>query len=75
VITMTVLPPACIGHWYTSMLYLAPVAGLVGLLAVKTRLDNRRDAREARTDAQPRPVQHVGPERARGKPVRASRLR
>jgi hypothetical protein len=40
------MPLGCIGHWYTSLLYLAPVVGLVGFLSVKTRIENRRDAQQ-----------------------------
>jgi hypothetical protein len=29
-----VTPLACIGHWYTDLLYLAPVGLMVGLLGV-----------------------------------------
>lgn len=72
VITVTVLPPACIGHWYTSLLYLAPVGGIVGFLAVKTKLDNRRDARRS---AEPQPKHQREHEPARAIPVRVSRLR
>ncbi len=41
------MPVACIGHWYTSLLYLAPVVGLTAFLSAKTKLENRREAREA----------------------------
>jgi hypothetical protein len=67
---MTVLPPACIGHWYTSLLYLAPVVGLVGLLSIKTRLDKRRDARDARIAAQPKPTRDAAHDRAPRLPMR-----
>ena len=45
------MPVACIGHWYTSLLYLAPVVGLTAFLSAKTRLENRREAREAESRA------------------------
>lgn len=34
------------GHWYVGMLYLAPVAILVGVLMVQGRRDRRAEARE-----------------------------
>jgi cytochrome c-type biogenesis protein CcmH/NrfF len=48
---------ACIGHWYMSLLYLAPVGIVVAALAVVSRLEKRRETRETRTtrpDAAPR---------------------
>jgi cytochrome c-type biogenesis protein CcmH/NrfF len=36
---------ACIGHWYVSLLYLAPVAAVVGGLWVSSR--RNRKAQEA----------------------------
>jgi hypothetical protein len=44
------MPLACLGHWYLSILYLAPV--VIGGLSVVTRIDKRRDAPEAAQDAQ-----------------------
>jgi len=32
------------GHWATSLLYLAPVVGLVGFLAVQSRRERRSAA-------------------------------
>jgi hypothetical protein len=42
------MPVACIGHWYISLLYLAPVGIVVGVLAVVSRLEKRREEREER---------------------------
>jgi len=39
---------ACLGHWYLSLLYLAPVALVIAGLSVVSRLGKRRDARAAR---------------------------
>jgi hypothetical protein len=39
---------ACIGHWYTDLLYAAPIGAMVGLVGVdkaKQRLRGRREAR------------------------------
>jgi len=36
------------GHWFLSLLYVAPVAIIVGVLMVQSRRDKRRAAREAR---------------------------
>lgn len=38
---------ACIGHWYTSLLYVAPVGAVVGFLRVQTIRDRRADAAAA----------------------------
>jgi len=43
---------ACLGHWYLSVLYLAPVGMVIGGLSVVSRIEKRRDAREAAGDAQ-----------------------
>jgi hypothetical protein len=46
---------ACIGHWYSDLLYLAPVGVMVGLVGVdkaKHRLRARRPSRRRR-DALP----------------------
>jgi len=40
---------ACLGHWYMSLLYLAPVAIVVAALAVVSRIEKRREARDTRT--------------------------
>jgi hypothetical protein len=42
---MTVI--ACIGHWYTDLLYLVPVA-IMGVLVGRDKLRQRRAARPAR---------------------------
>ena len=49
---------ACIGHWYMSLLYLAPIGIVVAALAVVSRLEKRREARETPTSsaAAPRPL-------------------
>ena len=39
------LPPAHIGHWYHSLLYLAPVAVVVVALWVSERRERRRESR------------------------------
>jgi hypothetical protein len=44
-------PLACIGHWYTDLLYLAPVGLMVGLLGVdkaKRRIKLPRANRRSR---------------------------
>jgi hypothetical protein len=43
------MPVACLGHWYISLLYLAPIAIVVVALAAVSRLEKRREARETRT--------------------------
>jgi cytochrome c-type biogenesis protein CcmH/NrfF len=43
---MTQLPLAHLGHWYHSLLYLAPVLIVVVVLWVQERRERRRDARE-----------------------------
>jgi cytochrome c-type biogenesis protein CcmH/NrfF len=40
---------ACLGHWYLSLLYLAPVAIVVAALAVVSRIEKRREARDTPT--------------------------
>jgi hypothetical protein len=50
---------ACLGHWYLSVLYLAPVAVVIGGLSVVSRIEKRRDAREAADDT-PRRDETVG---------------
>jgi hypothetical protein len=45
---------ACLGHWYLSLLYLAPVAIVIGGLSVLSRIEKRRDARDAADDTQAR---------------------
>jgi hypothetical protein len=42
---------ACIGHWYSDLLYLAPVGVMVGLVGVdkaRHRLKTPPDARKSR---------------------------
>lgn len=43
---MTVLPLAHAGHWFVSLLYLAPVVLIVSMLAVSSRRDKRAEAAE-----------------------------
>ncbi len=38
---------ACFTHWYTSMLYVAPVLLIVALLGVQSVRDRRKAARDA----------------------------
>jgi len=45
--TVAQMTLACLGHWYLSVLYLAPVAVVIGGLSVVSRIEKRRDAREA----------------------------
>lgn len=44
---------ACIGHWYTSMLYVAPVAIIGGIIGVQSMRDRRREAAEGDTPDTP----------------------
>lgn len=37
---------ACLGHWYLSVLYLAPVAIVIAGLSVVNRVEKRREAPE-----------------------------
>jgi hypothetical protein len=37
------MPLAHLGHWYVSLLYVAPVVAVGGMLAVQTRRDRRRE--------------------------------
>jgi cyanate permease len=48
---MTALPLAHLGHWYHSLLYLAPVATVVVVLWVMERREKARDARRPPPDA------------------------
>jgi hypothetical protein len=45
---------ACIGHWYTDLLYLAPVGLMVGLLGVDKAKQRIRVPRERRRRRRPR---------------------
>jgi hypothetical protein len=48
---LLVAPLACIGHWYSDLLYLAPVGLMVGLVGVdkaKHRLKAPRPGRRGR---------------------------
>jgi hypothetical protein len=47
------MPVACIGHWYVSLLYLAPVAIVVGALAIVSRLQKHREDAEESTPPAP----------------------
>jgi hypothetical protein len=38
---------AHVGHWWTSILYLAPVAVVVGWLGIQSWLQRRRDRRRS----------------------------
>lgn len=38
------------GHWYASLLYVAPVALIVAVLAVQTRRDRAHDAEGGGSD-------------------------
>lgn len=42
-------PLAHFGHWYVGLLYLAPVAILVGVLMVQNRRDRRAEEQERRS--------------------------
>jgi hypothetical protein len=51
------MPLGCIGHWYSDLLYLAPVGvmvGLVGVDKVKHRLKGPRDGRRTPRGGPPR---------------------
>jgi hypothetical protein len=45
---------ACIGHWYVSLLYVAPVALIVAVLRIQTMRD-RRAERRGRHDSATQP--------------------
>jgi cytochrome c-type biogenesis protein CcmH/NrfF len=50
---------ACAVHWYESLLFLAPVAITMGVMAVMSRVERRREAREEReAAAEPSPIYH-----------------
>jgi hypothetical protein len=60
---------ACIGHWYTDLLYLAPVlvmGGFVGRDKLKTRRDERRAQRS------PGPSAAAATARVNSAPARSS---
>ena len=42
---------ACLTHWYTSLLYVAPVLLIAGVLGIQHVRDRHRDRREESTDA------------------------
>ena len=44
VATMTI---ACAVHWYESLLFIAPVAMTMGVIGVMSRVQRRREDREA----------------------------
>jgi cytochrome c-type biogenesis protein CcmH/NrfF len=44
------MPCACLGHWYLSLLYLAPVATVVAGLAVLSKLERRRGRDDEATE-------------------------
>ena len=41
---------ACMGHWYLSLLYLAPVGIVVGGLAIVSKVDDRRGSSQRNLD-------------------------
>jgi hypothetical protein len=49
---------ACIGHWYTDLLYAAPIVAMVGLVGVDKAKRHLRVRRESRRD--PRRVSSIG---------------
>lgn len=42
---------ACIGHWYTSALYVVPVAGLVAFLKISSLRAKRAERRKTQPAA------------------------
>jgi hypothetical protein len=58
IFSVSVMTLACLGHWYISLLYLAPVLVVMGGLWIVSQLEKRREGREA-TDASP-PHDSVG---------------
>jgi hypothetical protein len=44
---------ACVLHWYESLLFLAPVAITLGAIGITSRIEDRREAREAADEARP----------------------
>ena len=48
---------ACAVHWYESLLFIAPVAMTVGVIWVMSRVERRREEREAAGET--RPIEQV----------------
>ena len=44
---------ACAVHWYESLLFIAPVAMTVGVIWVMSRIERRREEREAAGETRP----------------------
>ena len=44
---------ACAVHWYESLLFLAPVALTMGVIGVMSRVERRREEREATAETRP----------------------
>ena len=45
--TLAVMLLACAVHWYESLLFVAPVAMTLGVIAVMSRVERRRELRES----------------------------
>ena len=43
-------PIAHAGHWFISLLYVAPVVAVVGALAIQSRRERARDEEDERDD-------------------------
>jgi hypothetical protein len=44
---------ACAVHWYESLLFVAPVALTMGVIGVMSRVERRREEREAAAETRP----------------------
>ena len=44
---------ACVVHWYESLLFLAPVLLTMGVIWVTSRIEQRRELREAAAETRP----------------------
>jgi hypothetical protein len=44
---------ACAVHWYESLLFIAPVALTMGVIGVMSRIERRREEREAAGETRP----------------------
>ena len=51
--TLAAMLIACVVHWYESLLFLAPVALTLGVISIMSRVEQRRERREATAETRP----------------------
>jgi cytochrome c-type biogenesis protein CcmH/NrfF len=44
---------ACVGHWWVSLLYLAPVVMVMAVVTIVARIERRREEREESPEPAP----------------------